>query len=157
MGINWGATLTQISQKDGTSTTIMFNELRMGLVPVDRRGVWAMGLAGGSVTAALSAGDCTIPNDFNEYSDDIEDCNQVRTALGVGNTGMGFYQMGCSNDNLPNNWPNWQAQARSAHINGVSACFADGSVRFISNGVPQSIWREINNRNGGALYDPNQF
>src|SRR5262249_5826800 len=133
MGINWGATLTQISQTDGTAATIMFNEVRVGLNEKDRRGVWAMGLAGSSITAANPTGDATVPNDMNEYSDDIEDCNQVRQAMGVGNSGLGKLRMGCSNDNLPNNWPNWQAQARSSHINGVNACFCDGSVHFITN------------------------
>src|SRR5262245_46298538 len=57
MGINWGATLTQISQVDGTAATILFNEVRVGLNSVDRRGVWAMGLCGSSVTAANATGD----------------------------------------------------------------------------------------------------
>jgi prepilin-type processing-associated H-X9-DG protein len=57
--------------------------------------------------------------------------------------------MGCSNDNLPNNWPNWQAQARSNHVGGVNACFADGGVRFITNSIPQSVWAAILSRNDG--------
>ena len=44
-------------------------------VPMTGRGVWAMGLTGSSVTAAHATGDATTPNDSNEYSDDIEDCN----------------------------------------------------------------------------------
>src|SRR5262249_3932266 len=59
MGINWGASLILISNLDGTSTTIMFNEVRVGLNQYDRRGVWAMGLAGSSVTAACAIGDAT--------------------------------------------------------------------------------------------------
>src|SRR5439155_26548732 len=103
MGVNCGATLTQISSKDGTANTIMLNEIRAGLVSVDRRGVWAMGLGGSSITAACAIGDATQPNDANEYSDDIEDCNAVRQALGVGNSGPGPNRMGCHTANLPKN------------------------------------------------------
>jgi prepilin-type N-terminal cleavage/methylation domain-containing protein/prepilin-type processing-associated H-X9-DG protein len=151
--INGGAKLAQITEADGTANTILFNEIRVGMNQNDRRGVWAMGLAGASVTAANAIGDCTTPNDFNEYSDDIENCNDARQLGGVGNTGWGKVQMGCSNDNLPNNWPNWQAQARSRHANGVNCCFCDGSVRFINNAVPQSIWFQMNSRDDGKPYN----
>jgi prepilin-type N-terminal cleavage/methylation domain-containing protein/prepilin-type processing-associated H-X9-DG protein len=151
--INGGAKLAQISAADGTANTTLFNEVRIGLNQNDRRGVWAMGLAGASVTCALAIGDCTTPNDSNEYSDDIEDCNAARQAGGVGNTGWGKLQMGCSNDNLPANWPNWQAQARSRHNGGVNSCFCDGSVRFVVNSVPQSIWFQMNSRDDGQPYN----
>jgi prepilin-type N-terminal cleavage/methylation domain-containing protein/prepilin-type processing-associated H-X9-DG protein len=150
--INWGARIKNIT--DGTSSTILINEVRTGLNDKDRRGCWAMGLGGASLTAAADIGDCTQPNDANEYSDDIEDCNQVRTALGLGNTGMGLLHMGCSNDNLPNNWPNWQANARSMHPGGVNACFCDGSVRMIHNDISQTVWGYILSRDDGMDVPP---
>src|SRR5205823_10797191 len=119
-----------------------------GLNDKDRRGCWAMGVAGASVTAANAIGDCTTPNDANEYSDDIEDCTLARSAGGFPQTsGMGVTKMGCSNDNLPRNWPNWQAQARSLHSGGVNATFADGSVRFIRDDITQGLWFMVNSRN----------
>jgi Protein of unknown function (DUF1559) len=149
-GINWGARFTDIT--DGTSNTILFNHLRAGLNSVDRRGVWAMGVAACSVTAANATGDATNPNDLNEYSDDTEDCAQVRAALGIGTSGLGPIQMGCSDDNLPNNWPNWQGEARSLHEGGVYACFSDGSVRFILNTISETTWGAILTRNGGETF-----
>ena len=147
-GINWGAKLTEVF--DGSSSTIMFAEVRAGLGQNDRRGVWAMGLSSSSVIAAMATGDCTTPNDTAEYSDDIEDCNQIRTSLGIGNSGLGPKEMGCSNDNLPRNWPNWQGQARSSHPDGINVCYCDGSVRMVKNHVATSIWAKLNNRADGV-------
>ena len=112
-----------------------------------------MGLGGGSVTGFNNQGDCILPNDNTEYSDDIEDCNAARVAAGLGNGGLGILRMGCSNDNLPNNWPNSQAQARSKHTGGVNACFSDGSVKFIVNSIQQNIWGYVQSRNDGQALD----
>jgi prepilin-type N-terminal cleavage/methylation domain-containing protein/prepilin-type processing-associated H-X9-DG protein len=148
--VNWGARPQELT--DGSSNIILINELRIGLNGNDLRGTWAMGVGGASLTCANATGDATTPNDSNEYSDDIEDCNTTRVSLGLGNSGLGQLQMGCSNDNLPHNWPNWQAQARSAHTNGVNACFADCHVRFITNDISETVWGYMNSRNCGVAY-----
>jgi type II secretory pathway pseudopilin PulG len=151
MGINWGAPMAILTAEKGSAYTIMFNEVRAGLNASDRRGVWAMGLSGSSVTAAHATGDSTNPNDTNEYSDDIEDCNAARMAQGLGTSGLGPLMMGCSDDNMPTNWPNWQGQARSMHEGGVNACFSDGSIRFILNDIPESHWFSINCRDDKSI------
>jgi prepilin-type N-terminal cleavage/methylation domain-containing protein len=148
-GVNYGSRMAELTNQDGSSNIIIFAEIRVGLNPVDRRGVWAMGLGGSSLIGAAAVGDSTVPNDANEYSDDIEDCNQVRQAMGLGNSGLGRLRMGCSNDNLPNNWPNWQAQSRSLHPAGVQVCFGDGSVKMIPNTVAQNTWKFLLSRNDG--------
>ena len=151
MGINWGATLGQLAVEDGNSNTILFNEVRVGMGEKDRRGTWAMGLAGSSVTAAnATVGDCTNPNDQEPLSDDVEDCELYwNEDLGPRD------RMGCSNHHPPHNWPNWQAQARSRHLGGVNACFADGSVRFIRDSVAITVWELMLSRNDGQIYDYN--
>ena len=148
-GANYGARLSELINQDGSSNTILINEIRVGLNERDRRGVWAMGLCGSSLTAASAIGDSIVPNDSIEKSDDIEDCTAARQLAGVGNTGWGKLRMGCSFDNGPQNWPNWQAQARSKHPAGVQACFADGSVHMIPNTIAQSVWRLLLARNDG--------
>jgi len=160
-GVNYGHTLPNISVEDGTSNTILFNEVRAGINNQDRRGCWAMGVGGASITAAHAIGDCTVPNDTAEFSDDIEDCALAREAAGLGQLSsppsMGPLKMGCSNDNRPKNWPNWQAQARSAHAGGVQACFADGSVRAIKENVTQAVWFYVNSRNDGVALNANDY
>jgi prepilin-type processing-associated H-X9-DG protein len=118
-----------------------------------------MGVAGSSVTAGHAIGDCTTPNDTNEFSDDIEDCSLARSAAGLPQAStppsMGPLGFGCSNDNRPRNWPNWQAQARSRHTQGVNACMCDGSVRFISNDIDHGTWYKLLARDDGLTVDPN--
>jgi prepilin-type N-terminal cleavage/methylation domain-containing protein len=150
-GVNYGCRLTELTQQDGSSNTILFNEVRVGLTNNDRRGTWAMGVGGSSLTCASAIGDSFGPNDAHEKSDDIEDCTALRNTLGVGNVGLGPKRMGCSFDNGTRNWPNWQAQARSLHPSGVQACFSDGSVRTVPNTIATSIWYLLNSREDGKV------
>src|SRR5262249_43306967 len=39
--------------------------------------------------------------------------------------------------------------SRSYHMGGVNAVLMDGSVRFISNGIPLSTWRALGTKAGG--------
>ncbi len=43
--------------------------------------------------------------------------------------------------------------ARSNHPGGVHAGMADGSVRFISNGITPPVWRALGTRAGGEVVD----
>jgi prepilin-type N-terminal cleavage/methylation domain-containing protein/prepilin-type processing-associated H-X9-DG protein len=47
-----------------------------------------------------------------------------------------------------------QAAARSRHTGGVNVAFADGSVRFVINGVDQATWRGLGTRSGGETVSP---
>jgi len=140
MCVNYGATFGEVI--DGTSNVVLINEVRQGLAATDRRGTWALGFPGASVTAANAIGDCTNPNDPWELSDDIEGCGNFWFS-GIGSK----KRMGCWSGAL-----SWQAQARSFHPAGVNAAMVDGSVRYIPNNVNQRIWFYMNSRNDGAAY-----
>jgi hypothetical protein len=56
---------------------------------------------------------------------------------------IGFQQLGASG----------MATARSCHPAGLNAVFGDGSVRTVSDGVDQAVWRGMGTRNGGELVD----
>ncbi|MCE9565728.1 MAG: DUF1559 domain-containing protein [Planctomycetes bacterium] len=120
---------------DGSSNTILINELRAALVQTDPRGVWAFGLAASSLTVGNAMGDCTNPNDLWVQSDDVRD------ATADGPHSMGAC-VGCNNN---------QGQARSLHTGGVNAAMADGSVRFIKNEISQQAWWIIQGSHDGQV------
>jgi prepilin-type N-terminal cleavage/methylation domain-containing protein len=136
-GVNWSDTIATIP--DGSSQTIMFNEVRSGPASNDSRGVWGIGLPGASITAALATGDCTNPNDSNSNSDDVYNC-----------VNRPDIQMGC----WTSCWSN-QAQARSQHTGGVNASMSDGSVRFWRNDTTEQVWYQANSENDGSVYVAN--
>lgn len=43
--------------------------------------------------------------------------------------------------------------ARSRHPGGVNALMADGSIRFVGEGISNATWRGFGSRNGGELVD----
>jgi prepilin-type processing-associated H-X9-DG protein len=43
------------------------------------------------------------------------------------------------------------AAARSSHAGGVNAAFADGSVRFFSDGIAPAVWSALGTRAGGEV------
>lgn len=145
MGINFGIFIPEIS--DGASNTVFFNEVRIGVNELDSRGVWAMPFPGSSVTAANAIGDCITPNDATEGSDDVLGCPKYWYA------GIGYRDhIGCSTGYYNLGWFSWQAQARSRHAGGVNVCFADGSVRFVSNYVDQATWFYMLSTEDGVAY-----
>lgn len=142
MGINYGAVPHNIP--DGTSSTVMFTEVRVGIGSKDPRGVWAMGYPGASITAANAIGDCPVPNDRNETSDDVQGCPDFYYS-GIGTRD----RIGCNTGFANLGWPSWQAQARSQHPGGINVCLADGSVCFIRDTIDQSVWFSLISANDG--------
>jgi prepilin-type N-terminal cleavage/methylation domain-containing protein len=134
-GVNKGLKIAQIT--DGTSKTIMLGEMRVGLTANDRRGVWAMGMCGSSVHCRHIWHGANTPNSCNAGDDDLFGIADINTDYGgaanaratlvqecmmFSTGGQGFNQSG-------------QSVVRSAHVNGVFVCLADGAVRFISDEV----------------------
>ncbi len=50
----------------------------------------------------------------------------------------------------PNTW--WEMRGfRSDHPGGANFCFADGSVRYINDGIAMDLYRALSTRNGGEV------
>jgi hypothetical protein len=140
---------------DGLSTTIMINEVRAGVSPLDIRGTWAIGHAGASTTQAGRAYNPTpnnnlesVPGANNPVGDEMQGCYKF-WQLGIGTKD----RMGCfpamSTD--PTDLPDQQnsAMARSMHVNGLNAGMADGSVRWVSNAIDQWNWCILQSKDDG--------
>jgi len=132
MGVNTGIKLTDVP--DGTSATILVDELRIGPSANDIRGTWAMGQCGASISAGNGRADSPGPNiSLDGYDDIYQGDNRP-------DIGMGAYT---SDSN--------QVTAKSKHTGGVSTLFGDGSIRFIRNGVDQRTWFLLHSRNDGQV------
>lgn len=155
MGINRSLSLGEIG--DGTSNTMMISEVRVGLVEIDYRGTWALGLPGASSLWGHGfTGDANGPNACNLRSDDIRTCTQVQQAMG----GIPATQVECMTC-----WEgctqSWQATARTKHPGGIHAALADASVHYVSNWVESSgeygaaiaLWDRFNTSNDGIAID----
>ena len=121
---NHGLSMKQIT--DGTSNTILLAELRAGLVPVDPRGVWALGLNGSSVHGDHAANFVSGVNDCSPGSDDV-----WRAAEIISEVGAATLQSECMSVYPSSTYSN-QSVVRSVHPGGAFSAFADGSVKFLS-------------------------
>jgi prepilin-type N-terminal cleavage/methylation domain-containing protein/prepilin-type processing-associated H-X9-DG protein len=142
MAINFGARIADIS--DGTATTFLAHEVRIGVNATDRRGTWAMGMPGASIVNGGQSNNPT-PNNTEDESDEIQGCSHFWYP-GIG-TRDG---MGCVNQPTAGSEG---AVARSRHPGGVNACFADGHVQFIKNSISRYTWVLLQSTNDGLVPD----
>ena len=142
-----GTKLTDIT--DGLSNTIMFNEVRAGIDPLDSRGVWAMGHPGSSLTEAGRNYNPTPNNrldspDGQTYGDELQNCYKF-WHYGIGaSDGMGCFP-NTAGDQMNS------AMARSSHTGGVNCGFSDGSVRFVKNEIDQYTWCILQSKNDNQV------
>lgn len=136
MGHNMAARSSQIT--DGHSSTVMFAEVRAGIVAFDPRGVWAMSGCGssslwahGGIVYGGLAGDAIGPNSMLPWADNVMNCTQVQKAVGSAEK---LRLMGMSCFDYDSN----EATARSMHRGGVVLCMVDGSVHWVDDSIEAS-------------------
>jgi prepilin-type N-terminal cleavage/methylation domain-containing protein/prepilin-type processing-associated H-X9-DG protein len=140
-----GVTLSAIT--DGTTNTVLLSE---SLSPETSAG-WG-GPIGSILYGNMGGGLFTTTIGPNTSAPDrpIGPCPQ--------NQGIGSYQAPCLSLG-GNAW--WTRSAvgayvgaRSKHTGGVNAAMADGSVRFVSDGIDLTAWRALGTRAGAEVVTP---
>jgi prepilin-type N-terminal cleavage/methylation domain-containing protein/prepilin-type processing-associated H-X9-DG protein len=164
--INYGSRIGDFT--DGTSSTVLFNEVRAGVSQYDPRGTWAIGMPGSSITCAGRNYNPT-PNFLN--GEFMPGTAQDTLANAIGGDelagvykywypgiavkdGMAAYEQGCTG---PGCDANNSAGAKSRHTGGVNACFADGHVQFINNSISQWVWCMLQSKNDGVVLDSTAY
>jgi prepilin-type N-terminal cleavage/methylation domain-containing protein/prepilin-type processing-associated H-X9-DG protein len=143
LGAGKGTTIVGIT--DGTSNTVMFSEVlpfttatqaanssSPGGFNLDLRGAVLLPAAGGNVFTTLTAPNSTTLDQIVSCDPAIPANNQNRLA--------------CTQNQADGN--TWAA-ARSRHTGGVNAAMADGSVRFVRDGISLAAWWAAGTKSGG--------
>jgi prepilin-type N-terminal cleavage/methylation domain-containing protein/prepilin-type processing-associated H-X9-DG protein len=126
MTLNSKVRVDQIS--DGSASTVLFSEVRVGRQAIDGRGSWALGLPGASL---IAAGGRNLPPNA-KTGDAIKNClNEPEDGMGCSPTDSG------------------QAAAKSLHGGGVNATMCDGSVRFVSDDISVTNWHFLTCKDDG--------
>jgi prepilin-type N-terminal cleavage/methylation domain-containing protein/prepilin-type processing-associated H-X9-DG protein len=137
-----GVTLTAIT--DGTSNTVMLSE---ALSP-DTSAGWG-GPIGSILYGNMGGGLFTATITPNSSSPDrpIGPCPQ--------NQGISSYRAPCVSLGGNAWWTRSAVSAyvgaRSRHTGGVNTAMADGSVRFVPDGIDLTTWRALGTRSGGEV------
>jgi prepilin-type N-terminal cleavage/methylation domain-containing protein/prepilin-type processing-associated H-X9-DG protein len=153
MSLGMGTRMQDIA--DGTSNTLLLSELLANTDVVgapttsmpfgsnaDLRGSFILVAAGGNVFTARTTPNSTTPDAIISCVSKMPDL--PCTTLYADNNGSDSYGFTF-------------AAARSRHPGGVNTAFADGSVRFIGNGIAPATWSALATRAGGEAISNSGF
>jgi hypothetical protein len=135
----------------GLSQMACIDEIRAGIDPVDPRGVWALGMAGASVTVRdgiYTFPNSAPPNNVSPVGDVIVGCSALLAKYGIGD--LMSRGMPCQ-ENAPA--ASLEATSRSMHPGGVHVMLLDGSAQFVSENVNPAVWHDLHSRNTVEMFN----
>jgi prepilin-type N-terminal cleavage/methylation domain-containing protein len=124
----------------GTTMMVAIDEIRAGIDPLDPRGVWALGLAGSSVTLCDSVANLGAngpPNSRLPEADQFCGCANLIAKYG---STLGTLDMQCRSNVNNGIEIAVQATSRSMHPTGVHVLMLDGSAHFVSENINPEVW-----------------
>lgn len=147
----WGSGLGGVNRSfrfrdvlDGLANTVIIDEIRSGVAPLDPRGVWALGQIGSSAVARHgSVDDAGGPNAWSAAGEEIIGCRDLIQKLG--RTQVETLGMPCAETT---NEANTRSLARSMHPGGVNVLCCDDSVHFVADQINPHVWHAVHTRNG---------
>jgi prepilin-type processing-associated H-X9-DG protein len=145
---------------DGTSNTLAISESLLapgndpGTGPYSKTTRCRLSVSFGSVTGFDEADRTTWENlDLTTYTTSLGQGNRCFPWVSSRNFSTGFSTYYAPNAGVPYLWirpANCTYNfASSNHNSGVNACYADGSVHFVTDSVTLDIWRAISTTSGG--------
>ena len=139
-GINSSSNLTEITNGNGTSNTMVFGEYLTGLpqaeAPNDCRGVHWIDIPGMSQLYTHAAPNSASPDVFNPSARFCPP-SYNRPELNLPCTGGSVSEL--------------TAASRSRHRGGVNVLKADGSVHFVSQDINLATWQAMGAISGGEI------
>jgi len=140
-GINKSFRIAQISR--GLSKTVAIEEIRAGVNSSDRRGVWALGSVGSSLTYDHGKYGNNGPNRGDDL---VQGCLFVVAKAGFGQLESLGMPCGLSQEIDISEG----ATSRSMHGAGVNLLKLDGSVLMVTDDVDPSVWHYMHCRSDTA-------
>lgn len=149
----WGSGIAGVNKwfrfadfPNGLSKTVAVEEIRAGVHPLDRRGVWSLGFPGSSTTIAHGMSGNRGPN---AGADSIQGCGDVLDAV----PDLAAQGMPCTRAPDASEDISQQATARSMHSGGVNLLMADGSAHFVDNAIDAHIWQQMHKRDNQMAFE----
>lgn len=145
---NYNVTRRIANVSDGLSNTTAISEVITGPTGLyDERGVWSD--CWGAQFSALYTPNSNVPDAVWGVV--------ANTTYNFCATTSGQPKLDAPCNGSAPSWGSEIYSARSYHPSGVNVGFADGSVRFISNGVSVATWQGLASINGGEVINGNSY
>ena len=143
-GINKSFRFSQFTR--GLSKTVAVEEIRAGVNPADRRGVWALGSVGSSLTYDHGKYGSLGPNTGEDL---IQGCFFAVAKAGSGQ--LDALGMPCAlNQGID---ISERATSRSMHGGGINLLMLDGSTVFVSDDIDVAVWHYMHSRTDTTHFD----